>query len=97
MKTAYDVILKPVITEKSMQGVANKVYTFKVHPDSNKTEIKAAVEEIFKVKVDAVNTVTMKGKKKRLGVHLGRRAGYKKAIVKLSADSKPIEFFEGLM
>ncbi len=97
MKTAYDVIRKPVISEKSMDGVANKVYTFEVATDASKTEIKYAVEEIFKVKVETVNTMNYYGKEKRMGVHIGNRAKRKKAIVKLSADSKPIEFFEGMM
>ncbi len=97
MKTAYDVIRKPVISEKSMDGVANKVYTFEVATDASKTEIKNAVEEIFKVTVEAVNTMNYYGKEKRMGVHIGNRSKRKKAIVKLSADSKPIEFFEGMM
>ena len=97
MKTADDIIRKPVISEKSMDGVANKVYTFEVATDASKTEIKYAVEEIFKVKVDTVNTMNYSGKEKRMGVHVGNRAKRKKAIVKLKADSKPIEFFEGMM
>ncbi len=97
IKSPYDVIIKPVITEKSMDGARNKVYTFKVASDSNKIEIKDAVEEIFKVKVEAVNTVKMHGKKKRMGVHSGYRSDWKKAIVKLTEDSKTIEFFEGMM
>ncbi len=97
MKTAYDVIRKPVISEKSMDGVANKVYTFEVAVDASKTEVKNAVEEIFKVTVESVNTMNYYGKEKRMGVHIGNRAKRKKAIVKLSANSKPIEFFEGMM
>lgn len=97
MKTAYDVIRRPIISEKSMAGVADKVYTFEVAKDASKTEVKNAVEEIFKVKVVSVNTINCDGKEKRMGVHVGRRPDWKKAIVKLTADSKPIEFFEGMM
>ena len=95
---AYDIILRPVITEQSMEAVAEKKYVFQVAIDSNKTEIKAAVEEIFGVKVAKVNTVRMQGKVKRTGAYpAGRRAAYKKAIVTLTADSKTIEFFEGMV
>ena len=95
---AYDVIIRPVITEQSMSGVADKKYVFMVAIDSNKTEIKAAVEEIFGVKVAKVNTVRMQGKVKRTGAYpAGRRSAYKKAIVTLTADSKTIEFFEGMV
>ena len=95
---AYDVILRPVITEQSMEAVADKKYVFQVAIDANKTEIKAAVEEIFGVKVAKVNTVRMQGKIKRTGAYpAGRRAAYKKAIVTLTADSKTIEFFEGMV
>ena len=95
---AYDIILRPVITEQSMEGVADKKYVFQVAIDSNKTEIKAAIEEIFGVKVAKVNTVRMQGKVKRNGAYpAGRRAAYKKAIVTLTADSKTIEFFEGMV
>ena len=95
---AYDVILRPVITEQSMESVADKKYVFQVAVDANKTEIKAAVEEIFDVKVETVNTVRMQGKMKRTGAYpAGRRAAYKKAIVTLTADSKTIEFFEGMV
>ena len=95
---AYDVILRPVITEQSMDSVADKKYVFQVAIDANKTEIKAAVEEIFGVKVAKVNTVRMQGKVKRTGAYpAGRRAAYKKAIVTLTADSKTIEFFEGMI
>jgi large subunit ribosomal protein L23 len=93
---AYDIIRKPVITEKSMNEMANKKYTFIVDINANKTEIKMAVEEVFKVKVEKVNTIRMMGKMKKMGRHEGRRPGYKKAMVKLTADSKGIEFFEGL-
>ena len=95
---AYDIIVKPVITEQSMADVADKKYVFQVAINSNKTEIKAAVEEIFGVKVAKINTVRMQGKVKRTGAYpAGRRAAYKKAIVTLTAASKTIEFFEGMV
>ena len=95
---AYDIIRRPVITEQSMESVADKKYVFQVAIDANKTEIKAAVEEIFGVKVEKVNTIRMMGKMKRTGAYpAGRRAAYKKAIVTLTADSKTIEFFEGMV
>jgi len=95
---AYDIIRRPVITEQSMADIADKKYVFEVAIDSNKTEIKAAVEEIFGVKVAKVNTIRMQGKKKRTGAYpAGRRAAYKKAIVTLTAGSKTIEFFEGMV
>lgn len=93
--TSYDIIRKPVITEKTMANMADRQYTFMVHPEANKSMIKRAVEEVFGVKVEDVKTLNYEGKVKRLGVHVGRRADYKKAIVKLTADSKSIEFFEG--
>jgi len=95
---AYDIIKRPVITEQSMEAVADKKYVFMVDINSNKTEIKAAVEEIFGVKVAKVNTIRMQGKVKRVGNNpAGKRADYKKAIVTLTADSKTIEFFEGMV
>ena len=95
---AYDIIKRPVITEQSMEDIANKKYVFEVDINSNKTEIKAAVEAIFGVKVSKINTVRMQGKVKRTGAYpAGRRAAYKKAIVTLTADSKTIEFFEGMV
>ena len=95
---SYDIILKPVITEQSMEAVADKKYVFKVAVDADKTQIKAAIEEIFGVKVAKVNTIRMMGKIKRTGAYpAGRRAAYKKAIVTLTADSKTIEFFEGMV
>ena len=95
---AYDIILRPVITEQSMESVADKKYVFQVAIDADKTEIKAAVEEIFGVKVAKVNTIRMQGKVKRTGAYpAGKRADYKKAVVTLSADSKTIEFFEGMV
>ena len=98
MKNVYDIIRRPVITEQSMEDVAAKKYVFEVDIDSNKTEIKAAVEEIFGVKVAKINTIRMQGKVKRTGAYpAGRRAAYKKAIVTLTTDSKTIEFFEGMV
>ena len=98
MKTAYDIILRPVITEQSMEAADEKKYVFMVATDANKVEIKKAVEEIFGVKVEKVNTIRMDGKVKRQGAYpKGRRAAYKKAMVKLTADSKTIEFFEGMV
>ncbi len=98
MKNVYDIIRRPVITEQSMENVADKKYVFMVDINANKTEIKAAVEEIFGVKVAKVNTIRMQGKVKRSGNSpAGRRADYKKAIVTLTADSKTIEFFEGMV
>ena len=97
MRTAYDVIIKPVITEKSMMGVAEKKYVFEVAKDANKIEIKKAVEEIFSVKVDSVNTTNVSGKVKHMCVHVGKTASWKKAVVQLSADSKALEIFEGMI
>ena len=96
MKTPYDVILKPVISEKSMEDAQNKKYTFKVATDANKTQVKLAVEEIFGVEVKKVNIMNYDGKLKRMGRTMGRRAAYKKAIVTLTEASKEIEFFQGL-
>lgn len=93
--TSYDIIIRPVITEKTMANMANRQYTFMVHPEANKSMVKKAVEEVFGVKVEDVKTLNYDGKVKRVGVHVGRKADYKKAIVKLTADSKTIEFFEG--
>ena len=93
----YDVILKPVVTEKSMSAMAEKKYTFFVHPEANKTMIKEAVEKMFEgTKVASVNTMNMDGKKKRRGMKVGKTAKTKKAIVQLTADSKDIEIFAGL-
>ena len=96
MKTPYDVIIVPVITEKSMDDAASRKYTFKVAKTATKTDIKAAVEAAFSVTVEKVNTANYDGKIKRQGRFVGRTPGYKKAIVYLSESSKPIEFFEGL-
>ncbi len=93
----YDVILKPVITEKSMQGMEAKKYTFLVHPEANKTQIKEAVEKMFAgTKVKTVNTMNQDGKTKRRGKTSGKTARTKKAIVQLTTESKDIEIFEGL-
>ena len=95
----YDVIKKPVITEKSMNAMAEKKYTFLVHPEANKSQIKEAVEKMFEgTKVKSVNTMNMDGKNKRVRgtMTFGKTAKTKKAIVKLTADSKDIEIFEGL-
>ena len=97
MKSPYDIIVKPVVTEASMDMLADKKYTFKVATDANKVEIKKAVEEIFDVKVEKVTTMNFDGKLKRMGRFEGRRAAYKKAVVKLTADSKAIEFFESMV
>ncbi|MCL2545924.1 MAG: 50S ribosomal protein L23 [Oscillospiraceae bacterium] len=97
MKSSYDIIIKPIITEKSMSGAEDKKYVFQVARDANKIEIKRAVEEIFSVKVLSVNTLNMMGKEKRMGVHVGRRSAFKKAIVRLTPASKGIEFFEGMV
>jgi Ribosomal protein L23 len=93
----YDVILKPVITEKSMNAMGIKKYTFLVHPEANKTMIKEAVEKMFEgTEVKSVNTMNLDGKKKRRGATSGRTAKTKKAIVALTENSKDIEIFEGL-
>ena len=97
MKTVYDIIQKPVITEAGIEDVQNKKYTFRVAKDGNKIEIKNAVEELFKVSVEKVTTINMKSKPKRLGRSEGRTSEWKKAIVKLTPDSKTIEFFDSLM
>ena len=98
MKNVYDIIRRPVITEQSMADVADKKYVFMVDINANKTEIKAAVEAVFGVKVAKVNTIRMQGKVKRVGANpAGKRADYKKAIVTLTADSKTIELFEGMV
>lgn len=96
MKTAYDIILEPVISEQSMDVAQDKKYTFKVATDANKTQVKLAVEEIFGVEVARVNIMNYDGKVKRMGRTVGRIAAYKKAIVTLTPQSKDIEFFQGL-
>lgn len=97
MKTAYDIILKPVITEASIANMQDKKYTFRVAIDANKIEIKNAVEEIFKVKVEKVTTMHMQPKTRRVRYESGKTSVWKKAIVKLTEDSKTIEFFDSLM
>ena len=95
--TVYDIIIEPVLSEKSYDGIAMKRYTFKVAKSATKPEIAKAVEEMFKVDVKCVNTINMKKKPKRLGYNRGYTKAWKKAIVTLKADSKPIEFFDGLI
>ena len=96
MKMVQDIIIRPIITEASMDRLGYKNYTFEVARKATKPEIAKAVEEMFKVEVLSVNTINMKRKPKRLGVHSGYTAAWKKAIVTLKPDSKTIEFFEGL-
>lgn len=97
MKTVHDVVLRPIITERSMAGVADRKYTFKVLKTANKIEIARAVEELFGVKVAKVNTMNVRGRFKRQGMHGGYTPSWKKAIVTLKEDSKGIEFFESMM
>ena len=94
---SYEIIKRPIITENSMDQMADKKYTFEVAKDANKIEIKKAVEEIFGVKVEKVTTMVVLGKVKRMGANSGKRPDWKKAIVKLAEGSKTIEFFDGLM
>ena len=96
MKMAQDIIIKPIITEASMDNMSAKKYTFKVANNATKPEIAKAVEAMFGVKVAKVNTISMKKKPTRTGVHFGYKSEWKKAIVTLTADSKTIEFFDGL-
>ncbi len=93
---AQDIILKPVLTEKTYKGFANKKYVFKVNPAADRTMVKNAVQELFEVQVEKVNIMNVDGKIKRMGRSEGRTPGYKKAIVQLKKDSKPIAFFESL-
>ena len=96
--TAYDIIIRPIITERAMDGAADKKYVFEVAKTAGKIEVKKAVEEIFGVKVASVNTLNVPGKAKRLGAgRPGRTKSWKKAYVQLTADSKAIEFFEGMV
>ena len=92
----YDVIIRPIISEKSMEQTADRKYTFQVAIGANKVEIRQAVESIFGVKVEKVTTTRVLGKVKRMGATSGKRADWKKATVKLTSDSKTIEFFEGM-
>jgi len=98
MKNVYDIIIRPIISEQSMEALDIKKYAFEVAKDANKIEIKKAVEEIFGVKVDKVTTTTVKSREKRVGRYpTGRTSVRKKAVVKLKETSKPIEFFEGMV
>jgi large subunit ribosomal protein L23 len=98
MKSVYDIIIRPIITEQSMEQTDIKKYAFEVAHDANKIEIKNAVEAIFGVKVEKVTTLNMQGKEKRTGRYpAGRRSSWKKAVVRLTEDSKTIEFFEGMV
>lgn len=96
MKSVYDVIKRPIVTENTTDMMADNKYVFDVDVRSNKTEVKKAVEEIFNVKVEKVNMISVKKKPKRYGRYQGFTARRKKAVVKLTADSKPLEFFEGV-
>lgn len=96
MSTGYDVLIRPIITEQSMELAEQKKYAFKVHPTANKTQVRKAIEEIFGVEVAKVNIMNVDGKLKRMGRTAGRTAAYKKAIVTLTADSKEIELFQGM-
>jgi len=96
MRTSYDIIVRPIVTENSMLQTSDRKYTFEVLKDANKTQIRKAVEDVFGVKVEHVNTMHVKGKLKRQGKTEGYTRSWKKAIVKLTADSKTIEFFEGM-
>ena len=96
MRSAYDVIIKPVISERSMDLAQQKKYTIKVAKDANKTQVKLAVEEIFGVEVKKVNIMNIDGKVKKMGRNVGKTSSYKKAIVTLTDGSKEIEFFQSL-
>jgi len=95
--TAHDIIKRPIISERSMENTQDKKYTFEVAKNANKIEIRKAVEEIFDVKVEKVSTMIVLGKFKRVGKTMGKRSDYKKAIVKLTEDSKTIEIFDGMI
>lgn len=97
MKAAQDIIIAPVVTERSMAGFADKKYTFEVAGDATKIDIARAVEQLFGVKVEKVNTVNVSGHTRRMGRYEGKTSSWKKAIVTLKKDSKTIEFFDGLM
>ena len=96
MKTAYDIIIKPVISERSMDDAQNRKYTFKIATDANKTQVKTALEEIFDIEIAKVNVMNVRAKKKRQGRTSGMTSASKKAIVTLKPSSKEIEFFQGL-
>ena len=97
MKAAQDIVIAPIITEKSMSAIADKKYTFKVATDANKVEIAAAIEKLFGVEVAKVNTMNVRGHKRRMGRYEGTTAAWKKAVVTLTEKSKTIDFFDGLM
>lgn len=94
--TNYDIIIRPIITEKSMSLMGERKYTFVVHKSANKVQIRNAIEKIFDVKVEKVFTMNYMGKKKRVRIHTGKRPDFKKAIVQLREDSKGIEFFNSM-
>lgn len=96
MLSPHDIIVKPIVTERSMDDMSEKKYTFKVDKKANKVQIKNAVETVFGVKVEKVYTMNMNGKMKRMGKYVGKRSDWKKAIVKLTEESKEIQFFEGI-
>ena len=96
MKTVYDIIIKPVISERSMDYAQDRKYTFKVAVDANKTQVKHALEEIFDIEIEKVNIMNVKAKKKRMGRNEGMTAASRKAIVTLKPSSKEIEFFQSL-
>ncbi len=97
MKTVYDVLVRPIVTEATMSEIADKKYSFEVLPGATKPEIANAVEKAFKVQVAKVNVINVKKKPKRLGVHSGYTKSWKKAVVTLKPESKTIEFFDGIM
>ena len=97
MKDMHDIIRRPIVSEASMENMQDRKYTFEVALEANKIEIKQAVEKIFGVEVERVTTMRVLGKYKRMGVHTGKRPDWKKAIVKLTPESKTIEFFEGMV
>ncbi len=96
MRTPYDIVIRPIITERSMEEMTEKKYTFEVLKDANKTEVKKAIEKLFSVDVEKVNTLNVVGKTKRMGKYVGKTRSWKRAVVKLTPDSKEIEFFEGM-
>jgi len=96
MTNAYDIIIKPVITERSMDDAQERKYTFKVHVDANKTQVKQALEEVFDIRIAKVNIMNVKGKKKRQGKNVGFTSASKKAIVTLAEGSNELEFFQNL-
>lgn len=96
MKSPLSIVKRPIITEESMDKMVDKIYTFEVDRKATKCEIREAVEEMFDVKVDRVNTINVRGKVKSMGQSVGKRPNWKKAMVRLTEDSKEIEFFEGI-